>query len=125
MIAPSKRITIAALMFALAPTHLPAQSPEAMLPGMKVLLENDCVRVRRHDFAVGQSVPMHSHPAYVGYPLNSFKALITLADGTRHVTQRKAGLAYWSPPVEHAVKNIGKTPIHALIVEIKPGGKCQ
>jgi len=98
---------------------------ELTIPGMKVLLENDCVRVRRHDFAVGQSVPLHAHQAYVGYPLNSFNALITLADGTKMMTARKAGEAYWSPPVVHAVQNVGKVPIHALIFEIKPGGECQ
>jgi len=106
-------------------TAFSAEAKEPAIPGMRVLLENDCVRVRRHDFSVGQSVPMHSHPAYVGYPLNSFKALITLPDGTQRITERKAGVAYFSPPVTHAVKNLGKSPIHALIVEIKPGGKCQ
>lgn len=119
------RIAISALIcLALSPVAS-AEVAEPSIPGMKVLLENDCVRVRRHDFAVGQSVPLHAHPAYVGYPLNSFKALITLDDGTQRVTTRKAGEAYWSPPVVHAVKNVGRVPIHALIVEIKPGGKCQ
>ena len=111
--------------FAVGPVAASPQAQEPTIPGMKILLENDCVRVRRHDFAVGQSVPLHSHPAYVGYPLNSFKALITLADGSQRIIARKAGEAYWSPPVVHAVKNIGNVPIHALIVEIKPSGKCQ
>ena len=119
------RMAAALTSLAVGPAAASPQVQEPTIPGMKVLLENDCVRVRRHDFAVGQSVPLHPHPAYVGYPLNSFKALITLADGTQRVTERKAGEAYWSPPVIHAVKNIGKVPIHALIVEIKPGGKCQ
>jgi len=96
-----------------------------VLPGMKILFENDCVRVRYHDFAVGQSVPMHTHPAYVGYALEPFKALVTLPDGTQKVTVHKAGEAYWSPPVTHAVRNIGTHPIHNLLIEIKPGGKCQ
>jgi len=125
MTASSSVMAALAFLAAAVPLGFSAQAKEPLLPGMKVLLENDCVRVRRHDFAVGQSVPMHSHPAYVGYPLNSFKALVTLPDGTRRITERKAGVAYFSPPVVHAVKNIGKTPIHALIVEIKPGGKCQ
>src|SRR5262245_2408014 len=100
-----------------------ATQTQELAPGMQVLLENDCVRVRYHDFAVGQSAPMHSHPAYVGYALEPFKALITLPDGTQRVTEHKAGEAYWSPPVTHAVRNIGSGPIHNLLVEIKPGGK--
>ena len=119
-------LKVASLVLAgmLSTASTQAQAP-AVLPGMKILFENDCVRVRYHDFAVGQSVPMHSHPAYVGYALEPFKALITLPDGTQKVTVHKAGEAYWSPPVTHAVRNIGTGPIHNLLVEIKPGGKCQ
>ena len=38
-----------------------AQDRAAVVPGMKILLENDCVRVQYHDVAVGQTVPMHPH----------------------------------------------------------------
>ena len=92
---------------------------------MKVLLNNGCVRVQYHEAGVGQTIQMHSHPAYVVYTLKPFKALITLADGTRRISEREAGEAYWNPPIAHSVKNLGKGPIHNLIVEIKPGGKCQ
>ena len=68
---------------------------------------------------------MHSHPAYVVYVLRSFKARIRLPDGTERISQRKAGEAYWNPPITHSVQNLGKTPIHNLIMELKPGGKCQ
>lgn len=101
------------------------QDRAVVVPDMKVLLNNDCVRVQRHDVDVGGSIPMHSHPAYVVYTLNAFKAQITLPDGTQRISERKAGEAYWNPPISHSVKNLGTTPIHNLIVEIKPGGKCQ
>lgn len=118
------KLAALALTGMLSTASTQVQAP-AVLPGMKILFENDCVRVRYHDFAVGQSVPMHSHPAYVGYALEPFKALVILPDGTQKVTVHKAGEAYWSPPVTHAVRNIGTNPIHNLLVEIKPGGKCQ
>ena len=102
-----------------------AQDRAAVVPDMAVLLSNDCVRVQRHDVAVGGSIPMHSHPGYVVYVLNDFKARITLPDGTQRISQRKAGEAYWNAPISHSVQNLGDTPIHNLIVEIKPGGKCQ
>ena len=102
-----------------------AQDRALVVPDMKVLLNNDCVRVQRHDVDVGGTIPMHSHPAYVVYTLNDFKAEITLPDGTKRISQRKAGEAYWNPPISHSVKNLGSTPIHNLIVEIKPGGTCQ
>ena len=101
-----------------------AQDRATVVPGMKVLLENACVRVQYHDVAVGQTVPMHSHPNYVVYTLNAFKARIRLKDGTQRISQRKAGEAYWNEPIAHSVENVGRTPIHNLIVELKPGAAC-
>jgi quercetin dioxygenase-like cupin family protein len=117
-----------ALLIALAaslPAASAAQDRALVVPSMKVLLNNDCVRVQYHDVGVGQTAPMHSHPGYVVYTLKPFKALITLGDGTRRISEHKAGEAYWNPPITHSVKNLGNAPIHNLIVEIKPGGKCQ
>jgi len=101
-----------------------AQDRGAVVPDMKVLLENGCVRVQYHDVAVGQTVPMHSHPNYVVYVLKSFKARITLPDGTQRISERQAGDAYWNEAITHSVENIGQSDIHNLIVELKPGGKC-
>ena len=101
-----------------------AQDRATVVPGMKVLLENACVRVQYHDVAVGQTVPMHSHPNYVVYTLNAFKARIRLKDGTQRISQRNAGEAYWNEPIAHSVENVGRTPIHNLIVELKPGAAC-
>ena len=101
-----------------------AQDRASIVPGMKVLLENDCVRVQYHDVGVGQTIPMHSHPNYVVYTLNAFKARIRLKDGTERISQREAGEAYWNEPITHSVENLSATPVHNLIVELKPGAKC-
>jgi hypothetical protein len=100
------------------------QDRASVVPGMKVLLENDCVRVQYHDVGVGQTVPMHSHPNYVVYTLNAFKARIRLKDGSERISQREAGEAYWNAPITHSVENLTGTPVHNLIVELKPGAKC-
>jgi len=113
------------LCLASLPAASSAQDRTTVVPGMEVLLNNDCVRVQYHDVAVGGTIPMHSHPAYVVYVLKPFKARITLPDGTQRISQRKAGEAYWNAPISHAVENIGSRPIHNLIVEMKPGGSCQ
>ena len=103
----------------------PAQDRSVVVPGMEVLLNNDCVRVQYHDVPVGQTIPMHSHPAYVVYVLKPFKARIKLPDGTQRISERKAGEAYWNEPITHSVENIGTGDIHNLIVEMKPGGTCR
>ena len=101
-----------------------AQDRREVVPGMKVLLENECVRVQYHDVAVGGTIPMHSHPNYVVYTLNPVEARIVLPDGTQRMSRHEAGEAYWNPPVTHSVENLGKTDIHNLIIELKPGASC-
>ena len=118
-------VTAAISVGATAAIWATAQDRATVVPGMKVLLDNDCVRVQYHDVAVGQKVPMHSHPNYVVYTLKPFKARITLPDGTQRISERKAGEAYWNEALSHSVENVGSTDIHNLIVEMKPGGKCQ
>ena len=86
---------------------------------MKVLLENERVRVQFHDVRVGEKTPLHSHPSYVAYVFNPYKARFVLADGSMRIAERKAGDVFFSGPMTHTVENIGNTPIHNLIVELK------
>ena len=50
--------------------------------------------VQYHDVPVGGTIAMHSHSNYVVYGLKSFRARITLADGTQRISDRKEGEAY-------------------------------
>ena len=118
-----RKLAVVACLAGLA-TASSAQDRTTVVPGMKVLLNNDCVRVQYHDVAVGGTIPMHSHPAYVVYVLKPFKARITLSDGTQRISKRKAGEAYWNAPITHSVENLGTGDIHNLIIEMKPGGNC-
>ena len=123
-----KRVGTMLLFFATVVPAVPSSVAEdrvAVVPEMKVLLDHDCVRVQYHDVAVGETIPMHSHPNYVVYVLNSFKARITLPDGTQRISERKAGEAYWNEAITHSVENIGENPIHNLIVELKPSRSCK
>lgn len=98
-----------------------AQDRVAAVPDTKVLLENNCVRVYYNDMAVGEKVPMHSHPRYFVYAFKPFKTRVTLADGTQHISEHRAGDVYWNEPITHSAENIGQTDIHNLNVELKPG----
>jgi quercetin dioxygenase-like cupin family protein len=101
---------------------LRSQDRAAVVPGMKVLLENARVRVQYHDVAVGETVPMHSHPAYVAYVIEPYKARLRQADGSEKTVDRKPGDVFWADPVTHSVENLANTGIHNLIVELK--GDC-
>ena len=92
------------------------QDRAAVIPDMKVLLENEHVRVQFHDVKVGEKTPIHSHPAYVAYVFSPYKARFVLADGSTKVAERASGDVFYSGPVTHSVENVGTTPIHNLIV---------
>jgi mannose-6-phosphate isomerase-like protein (cupin superfamily) len=86
---------------------------------MKVLLENEYVRVQYHDVKVGETTAMHAHPAYVAYVFNAYTGKAILADGTEVALARKPGEVFYNGPVTHKIVNTGRTPIHNLIVELK------
>jgi hypothetical protein len=102
-------------------THEPSRSQDraTVVPDMKVLLQNEHVRVQFHDVAVGETTPMHSHPSYVAYVFNAYTGKAILADGTEVPLARKPGDVFYSGLVTHKIVNTGTTPIHNLIVELK------
>ncbi|RYZ73014.1 MAG: hypothetical protein EOP91_06460 [Lysobacteraceae bacterium] len=118
------RIPLVALALLAATAVSSAQDKAAAVPEMKVLLENECVRMQFHDVAVGEKTPMHSHPRYAVYVCNPYKARITLANGSQLVSEHKAGDAFWHEASQHVVENIGITPIHNLVLELKPASSC-
>ena len=54
-------------VLSLSGAPLRSQDRAAAIPEMKVLLQNEHVRVQYHDVAIGETTAMHSHPAYVAY----------------------------------------------------------
>ena len=86
---------------------------------MKILLENDRVRVQEHYLKPGEKIEMHSHPDKVIYAVNDWKVRETLADGTTRVVEGKAGTARWGKATHHAVENIGTTEVRNIVIELK------
>lgn len=120
-----RRWTGVALALVLAPIAAASgQDRAAVMDEMKVLLDNDCVRMQFHDVAVGGKTLMHSHPGYAVYVFDGYKARITLADGSERLSERRAGEAFWNDATQHAVENLGDRPIHNLVLELKSSGGC-
>lgn len=105
---------------ALAPLSVSAQDM-AVTAGknIKVLLDNDKVRVLELQMPPGGKTGMHSHGDNVVYFVTGGEATTANADGTTRTVQRKAGETLWSDPVTHDTLNSGKTPVKTLIVELK------
>ena len=100
------------------PSVLLAQDPVKVAPSqVKVLLENDEVRVIEFTAKAGEKIGMHSHPAHVIYPLADGKTLFTLPDGTKRELEIKKGVAQWVAPVTHAHEAL--TENHVFVVELK------
>jgi hypothetical protein len=85
----------------------------------RVMLENDCVRVLDYHDLPGEQTHQHTHPAFVLYTLSAFKRQITLPDGKVLQRQFKEGDVMWSDQQTHIGTNVGETPTHVVIVELK------
>jgi hypothetical protein len=94
----------------------------------KTVLENDCVRVLEYRDEPGDKTQQHHHPPFVLYALSSFERTLTLPDGKVLRRQFKTGDVMWSEAQTHIGENVGKTPTHVLITELKrgpqPGQEC-
>ncbi len=89
----------------------------------KVLLENDRVRVLEYRDLPGARTQQHYHNAFVLYALSPFKRRITLPDGKIIMREFKAGDVIYSDNQTHIGENIGDTPTHVIMVEMKPAAK--
>ncbi|MEK9137130.1 MAG: cytoplasmic protein [Bacteroidota bacterium] len=111
-------VLLIALALCFATSATVAQDMAKVAPNnVKVLLDNDKVRVLEVQFKAGEKLPMHSHPNHVLYAMSTGKVKTTLADGKVVDTEVKAGAARWNDAVTHA--NEALTDGHVLLVEMK------
>jgi quercetin dioxygenase-like cupin family protein len=99
----------------------PAAAPATMAtPAIKVLLENEQVRVREVVFAPG-SGDTHTHPwAHVGVILTKGQLSFADAGKPEELVNFEAGsVGFREAKVTHLARNPGKTPMKVIEVEIK------
>jgi hypothetical protein len=116
---PLKRsAALAATLF--ATTTAVAQDAAVTDPDhYKVLYENDRVRVLEYQDMPGDKTHMHSHPAFVVYALGAFQRQLTLPDGKVLNRSFEPGQVLFSEAQSHMGENIGTTPTHIVMVELK------
>lgn len=101
-----------------------AQDPVKVAPkNVKVVFENDRVRVIEVRIKPGEKIPVHSHPANVTIALSDFKGKFVSDSGEPTVKQFKLDTVLWSEPITHASENVGSTEIHAIAIELKDSPK--
>jgi quercetin dioxygenase-like cupin family protein len=98
-----------------------AQDAATVTPKVvKVKLENERVRVLEFLSEPGDKEEWHSHPAFVVYVVSGGTMLrIQTPDGKTTDVDFNTGDIRWREPVTHRTENIGKNPLHAIIVELK------
>lgn len=85
----------------------------------KVKFENDRVRVLEYRDKPGEKTQEHHHPAFVVYAVAPFKRKIALPDGKAMTREFKAGDVLWSNAQTHIGENVGHTPTHVILIEMK------
>jgi len=113
-------LLLVALSSGFASMRAYAQDPVKVAPkNVKVVLENDRVRVIEVRIKPGEKIPMHSHPAHVTIALSNFKGKWVSGEGEPTVNQFKVDTVAWSEPITHSSENLGSTEIHAIAIELK------
>jgi quercetin dioxygenase-like cupin family protein len=107
----------AALTFA---TPIRAQDPAVVnAKTISVKFENDRIRVLEANLPPGVKEQVHSHPAYVIYVLAGGRVRNYAADGKTTEVTFQTGDVIYREPLTHAAENIGDTPLHLILVELK------
>ena len=117
-------LLLVALSFGFGSIRAFAQDPVKVAPkNVKVVFENERVRVIEVWLKPGEKIPMHSHPANVTIALSSFKGKWVSNEGDPTVKQFKIDTVAWSEPITHASENVGSSEIHAIAIELKDPAK--
>ncbi len=98
-----------------------AQAPTQPWPGVtiKVLAENESVKVFQVTIARGAVADWHSHPQYTAYAVTKAKMKSEEKGKEAAILELQAGQAVWSPAVTHRTTNIGKKKLTLIVTEIK------
>ena len=86
---------------------------------VQVKLDNPSVRVLETVLKSGQKEHVHSHPACVIYVISGGKVRSHMADGKYVDGELNTGATIYREPITHWTENIGTSPIHLIITELK------
>lgn len=118
------RLVLVFMLLMMIGARVDAQDVVKVSPDtVKVILENDQVRVIESTIPPGTLQAKHSHPATIVYYLTASKVKSEGPDGKLVVTERKAGDVAYREPLSHSAENVGTTPARTLVIELKSSNK--
>src|SRR5260370_17772801 len=86
---------------------------------VKVVFENDRVRVLHFTEPGHSKLPMHSHPAYVTVGFTNDHSKYTFPDGKTSDERTKADDVTYSKGLTHAYETLSGTVSESIMVELK------
>jgi quercetin dioxygenase-like cupin family protein len=89
---------------------------------VKVVFENDRVRVLHFNEPAHSKLPMHSHPDYVTVGLTTDHSKYTFPDGKTSDARTKADDVTYSKGLTHAYENLSDAASESVMVELKKPG---
>ncbi len=116
-----RRVIFLIVVLIAAPLALAQDPAKVDAQHYQVLLENDQVRVLRIHYMPKEKSVMHEHPASVVVFLSNSKTRFTLPDGSTVDSAGKTGDAQFAEAGKHQPEDVGKTPVEAVLVELKGG----
>jgi quercetin dioxygenase-like cupin family protein len=88
-------------------------------PGLYTVAKDTMgIRVLNILYKPGDSSAMHSHPDNALYVIDGGKTEFTAKDGSKQTLEFKSGFVAISGAETHSVKNVGKTTVKAILVEV-------
>lgn len=76
------------------------------------------IRVLQGVYKPGDSSILHAHPDFALYVLEGSTAELTAEDGKKQNIEFKTGMAVVLPASTHSAKNIGKSTLRLVVVEV-------
>ncbi|MEJ7768460.1 MAG: cupin domain-containing protein [Chitinophagaceae bacterium] len=101
------------------PSFDASQSVTTISPVLyKALADTLNMRVLEGTYKPGDSSIMHGHPDFVLYVLEGSTAELTSVEGNKQNIEFKKGMAVILPATTHSAKNIGKSTLRLVVVEV-------
>jgi len=108
---------------ALAAVAAFAQDAVQLAPDrVRVVFENDLLRVLHCKQPGHSKLPMHSHPAYVTVGFTTDDSKYTFPDGKSSGQRTKADDVTYSKGITHAYESLSDTASESVMVELKKPG---
>jgi quercetin dioxygenase-like cupin family protein len=76
------------------------------------------IRMIEGTYKPGDSSIMHAHPDFALYVLEGSMVELTGTDGSKQNVEFKKGMAVVMPAATHSAKNIGKSTLKLIVVEV-------